>query len=481
MTAAIIGSANEIGTRLGSLTIPYALRKGLTSGHWLNLKNQISQNKTIQFDNTTVVQVFADGILITGGAGTFQTLRPTTQAPDTQIKIEKHGKFVAVIRTAGTSFGLSTAGVKEGDWVRINNVDETAWSNVTSYSIGNRVSYNGLNYTSLTNANLNNLPDTSTTNWRHEEFSASNQGVYQVVRVFGEDSFWIESANAEEEMLTLGNAANIRFYSYDSIMPNDRLRIDTNLLGVNNVGVYTVLDESAGVGYSFPTATRIWTTLIPSPQGATTLGGDFNRVNLEEASPLSIWKKIFALGPGAGDYLTIMTDSPNLMNKISSSLGAYLVAQGKLGFDTDINFGVDAYKYYKGLIAQLNKVIYGDPANVTTYPGVRAAGTDIDIKPAIIKRIKCGLAIRIRTGVPFSELRERVKGAVAGYVNKLGVGEQVSISKIVTAASSVNGVVSVAITSPTYDSSNDLIAISADEKAFIVDPTADVIVSILGT
>ena len=57
----------------------------------------------------------------------------------------------------------------------------------------------------------------------------------------------------------------------------------------------------------------------------------------------------------------------------------------------------------------------------------------------------------------------------------------VSISEIVSAANSVNGVTSVAITSPLYNITNDLIEVGANEKAKIHEPTTDVIVSVLGT
>jgi hypothetical protein len=478
LTIAVVGSANEVANKLGIVNVPYALRKGLVSGGWLNIKNQLAQAKDLAFDTTTAVQVFADGMAINSGSGTFQVQRTLTSDATTQIRLEKHGAFMAIIRVAGTSFGLGT--VKEGDWVRIKNTTEANWSSVVTYTIGQRVNYNSLNYTSLANGNLNNLPGSSS-QWRHEEFGAANQGIYQIVRTFGQDAFWVEAGSLIEEQIILGNASNIKVYSYDSVMPGDRLRISTNLLGSNNVGTYLVVDESEGLGYQFPTASRIWTKPIPSTNPTTALGGDYGRVVVEEASALSIWKKMFAVGPGSDSYLSILTDSPELMNKVSSSLGSYVVAQGKLGFNTSINFGIDAYKYYKGLIAELTKIIYGDPANPSTYGGIRAAGTDIDIRPAILKRITVGLAVRIRTGVPFGDVRERIKGAAAGYVNQLGVGEPVSISQIVAAANRVNGVMSVAVTSPTYDSANDLISVSADEKAFIVNPTIDVLVSIMGT
>lgn len=481
LIAAIVGSSANLDNKLGKFEIPYAIRKGLISRQFIKLHNQIRQNKIINFDDTTVIQVFSDGIQKTAGSGTFQTLRPATHTATTQIRIEKHGEYHAVIAVSGPDFGISSAGIKEGDWVRIKNVDAPAWSPTTTYSIGQRAKYGTRNYTSLTNSNLNNQPDISPTHWRLEEFNQANQGIYQIVRTFGDDTFWIAGDNIVEEQIIIGDPNNMKFYSYDSVMPGDTLVITTNILGAVNVGRYTVVDESYGVGYSFPTATRIWTTLITSPQGPTALGQDYALVNIEEAKPLSLLKRILTVGPGSNELATILVDSPELIERITSSAGGYLVATGKLNYGTNIAFGVDSYKYYGGLIREINKVIYGDPANPTRYPGVRAAGTDIDIKPAITRRITLGLGVRVRTGVPFTTIRERIKSNVAGYVNSLGVGQAVAVSEIIKAAQEVSGVLAVAVISPTYNAANDMIPVGSDERAYVADPTTDITVSILGS
>jgi uncharacterized phage protein gp47/JayE len=166
---------------------------------------------------------------------------------------------------------------------------------------------------------------------------------------------------------------------------------------------------------------------------------------------------------------------------LSSANGGYLSLLGKMNYPTTISFGLDGYKAYAGLVAQLNKVIYGDPTNPVQYPGVRAGGTAIGIKPALTKRVQVALAVRTKIGIDPITITNQIQASVAAYVRSLDVGQPVSISSIVSAAGSVNGVTSVAIVSPTYNSNNDLIAVGAAEKAAIVDSTTDVVVSILGT
>ena len=431
-TVAIVGSASVHNGRQGLLNIPYELRKGLVAREWITIDNENKQYKQIGFDSTTSISVLTNGIQITSGSGSFSTLRPTnTHTGSTMVKIEKHGDFYAFIRISGPSFNLNTSGVTEGDWVRING------------------------------GNIN----------------SANQGIFRVVRTFGEDAFWVESSILVEEIKTLGDASSLKFYSYDSAMPGDVLVVSTDIFGTNLVGRYEVLSSPA-----FPTNSVIYTSPIASNTVPTKqLGGSFNQINIEEKAPLRLWKRIYTVGQSNDGYASVLTDSPELMNKVSSTVGGYITMKCKLGYNTDINYGIDAYKYYGGLVKELTRVIYGDPLSPTAYPGIKAGGTSIDIKPAVIKRISADLSVRIRTGVPFGEVRDKIKASVAGYVNTLNVGEQVSLSRIVTAAGSVSGVIAVSVLYPAYDVTNDLIAIGADERAMVIDSTTDITVSVVGS
>jgi hypothetical protein len=473
---AVVGSASETAYT-GSFQIPYESRVGLSSGYWISIDQTVRLNKAISLDSTSVLRTYNDGLQIVSGSGSFQTEITTSIAAGSLLKVEKHGNFQAFI-------GLSNLGltnVTEGSKVRIkNNAAYTAWSSLTTYSVNAVVEFDGLAWRCLI-THVNQTPSTASTYWKRLGVDSVTEGIYQVVRVFG-DTFWIENSNIIEEMVELSSSSEIRFFTYDSIMPNDTLIIAGTSLGTTNIGRYTVVDEAFGPGYLFPTATRIYTTPLPFATGSGVAVGDaFNQINIEEGTPIRLMKKIASIVPSFGLYATVIVDTPNLMNKISSSSAASLTMQGKLEFPIQVNFGVDSYRFYGGLIAELNRVIYGDPTNPSQYPGTRAAGTDIDIKPSIIKKIKIAVTVRIRTGTPFVEIRERVKTSIAGYVNTLGVGDQVSLSKVIEAAQKINGVIAIVINSPTYTTGTDLIYVGADQRAQIVDPTSDVTVSIQGT
>lgn len=486
-TLAAVGSSAVLGIdgdapegKLGVMYVPYDLRKSITARHWLTVENTVRGNKILGLTPATTLKMYGDGLEIISGGGTFQTEYATAQAEDTILKVERHGRFFAIIRISGPNLNLATADVKEGSWVKLRNVPATAWNLITGYTPGDRVSFGQVIYTALT-SNTGVAPDTSPTDWQVTQIAEANQGIFRVVRTFGEDTFWVESDNMLEEICVLGHADSLKFYTYDSVMPGDTLVISTAAFGAQNIGRFVVRDELDNPGYSFPTSDRIFTDTIPNPPVANVLlGGEANQVTIEEKDPLRMWKRVHAVGPGPGALAAILTDSPDLMSRAGSAVGTAITLRGKLDFDEDLNFGVDAYKYYQGLIKELTRVIYGDPVSPVSYPGVKAAGTAIDIKEAIIKRIKTDLSVRIRSGLPFGEVRDKIKAAVAGYINTLGVGQPVSLSKIVAVANAVPGVVAVAITFPAYDAANDIIAVGAQETPFVFDPTTDITVSVVG-
>jgi uncharacterized phage protein gp47/JayE len=484
---AAVGASSALGIdgdapegKLGLIYVPYELRRPISARQWLTLDNSIREGKQVGFAGNTTLVLHGDGLEITGGSGTFQTLLPTTQDETSVFRVERHGAFYCFVRVGGTAIALGTADVKEGSWVKLRNVTAPQWSVSTAYVAGDRVTFSGLIYTSLT-SNTGSIPADEPTDWQLTQIPSANQGIYRVVRTFGQDSFWVEATNLVEGLFILGHEDSIAFYSYDSVMPGDTLVVSTSIFGAENIGRYVVRDELDSLSYAFPTSTRIYTDTVPNPPGSPVLlGGEANQVIVEEREPLRLWKRVHAVGPGPGTFAAVLLDSPDLVSRTGASEATAVTLRGKLEFNEDVNFGVDAYKYYGGLLKELTRVIYGDPVSPVSHPGVRAAGTSIDIEGAIIKRIKVDLSVRIRTGLPFGEVRDKIKSAVAGYVNTLGVGNQVSLSKIVAVANAVPGVVAVAITFPQYDAANDIIPVGVNETPFVFDPTTDVTVSVVG-
>ena len=139
--------------------------------------------------------------------------------------------------------------------------------------------------------------------------------------------------------------------------------------------------------------------------------------------------------------------------------------------------GFDSYKYYEGLLGEANRIVYGDPADNITYPGVAAAGAEIFIEPPLVKRIEVSINVRVNPGTPFARVTEEVRNAIAALINASPIGESIAISDIISQVNSIPGVRAVSISSPAYDPSNDVIVVNPSEKPFILDIVKDITVS----
>jgi len=81
------------------------------------------------------------------------------------------------------------------------------------------------------------------------------------------------------------------------------------------------------------------------------------------------------------------------------------------------------------------------------------------------------------TGAPFNNVSQQIRSSISSLVNANPVGQSIDISSIVSIVRAVPGVQSVAVDSPQYDSTHDLIAVAPNQKARIIDPTVDISVS----
>lgn len=111
--------------------------------------------------------------------------------------------------------------------------------------------------------------------------------------------------------------------------------------------------------------------------------------------------------------------------------------------------GVDGYKYFTGLIQKAQWTIDGLDRDITNYPGVGAAGTQFEVIPPVLVRLKLIIDITTEEGISLSSVSDSIRTAVDEYVNALDVGADVVLSEIVAAAQSVNGVFDVTISNHT--------------------------------
>jgi hypothetical protein len=208
----------------------------------------------------------------------------------------------------------------------------------------------------------------------------------------------------------------------------------------------------------------------------------YRLVQVIEALPSKLIKRIRSIAPNQSDgtFVDIKFSSSPCFQLIGNTAGSIMSPLDKLGFDTELAVGVDGYSHTTGLIAEANRVVYGDASDSAAYPGVVAAGANLNISGPLVKRITCALNIRVRSGVSTTDVTDRVKSAVAAVINGTGIGEPIAISDLVNAASKVNGVIAVSIISPTYNSESDLVSVQPYEKPLVLNLETDVQVSLVG-
>ena len=288
----------------------------------------------------------------------------------------------------------------------------------------------------------------------------------------------LDSAAVNQSSVAVTNVLNcnrpqMAFSSYDSTVAGDQLVISGTTLGSSNAGAYTVVQvlsrDSVVVSGILAAVTN-----VSLNNSITSLAV------LEDAAYFGYKHVLFASSqPSAPTRTAIVFDSNHHYTKINQAAGVQITSLSKLAFPTTVRKGLDSYAYNTGLIAEANRILYGDPRDRVTYQGVAAAGANIFVREPLTLRVKVAIEVRLATGAPFATVAQAVRSAVAAVINSNPVGQSIDISSLISAARSVGGVLSVTIDSPLYNSSHDLIALTPGQKARIIDPSTDISISSL--
>lgn len=297
---------------------------------------------------------------------------------------------------------------------------------------------------------------------------AGNAGTFRVLNT-SNDHLMFEAPGGSDSECDFGYAA---FYTYDSALPGDTLRIADPTLGTAPQGSYPILAVDL-----FNKAKFSVSSALTFATGA--VGTKLPLVNVIAANSARMLYNVRAIFPDdlhAGQSLISLLPNANVEH-FNASAGSVLTFQDKLEFPTSLVPGQDGYRYNTGLIAEVTKVIYGDERDVVTYPGYASAGAAIDVSAPLIRRVIVSLAIRSRSGAV--DVKSRVQAAVAKVVNSAAPGP-IAISLITKEVQQVDGVISVVMLSPVATTTADAIPVQPYEKALVLDPNNDVQVSLIG-
>jgi hypothetical protein len=214
-----------------------------------------------------------------------------------------------------------------------------------------------------------------------------------------------------------------------------------------------------------------------------TLGGNENALFLEEGIKYYGYKviRMVSVEPANEEQIVLVFDTGENADKINNSGAVVVSTLNKLSYPVISKRGLDSYRYDTGLLAEVNRIVYGDPRDSITYPGVAAAGAEIFNDPPLVRRIIVGIDVRVITGVPFIQITEQVRSAVSALIKSNPIGRSIAISAIVSVVNAIPGVRALAISSPQYDSANDIIVIQPDEKSLVIDAATDILVNQIGS
>jgi hypothetical protein len=267
----------------------------------------------------------------------------------------------------------------------------------------------------------------------------------------------------------------MQFSEYEATVAGDLFGVAGNVIGAANAGTYTVAQVV--------NRNEIIVTGAISSVTNVSLNGNQTAIFVQEGIPYYGYKQIYLVSaePGTTTTNELVFNTSAQYPKINQSAGVDMTALGKLDYSTVLSNGLDSYRYNTGLIAEANRIIYGDPRDPVTYPGVGAAGADIFIQEPLAYRIQVALDIRLQTGAPFNTISQQVRSNVAALISSNPVGQSIAIASIIGAAMAVPGVISVAVSSPQYSVTNDLITLVPSQKAIIVDPSIDISIDQIGS
>lgn len=152
--------------------------------------------------------------------------------------------------------------------------------------------------------------------------------------------------------------------------------------------------------------------------------------------------------------------------KFTVSNKSNVIHMGKLGYNTNIDIGIDGYTYYTGLLQKVQHLVDGWEPDSVNYPGLRAVGGLIETLPPLVNEIKVALTVTTNNGINLGDITNNIKSAVISYIESLSVGQNVILSEIIAQVMSINGVQSVIFVSPSP--SQAIITIANNEKAIII-------------
>lgn len=275
-------------------------------------------------------------------------------------------------------------------------------------------------------------------------FSSSNQGFFQVRETDNSTYFDVDNDEGVEEFIDASSAPFI-FTPYHSARPGDQISIgEASPFASNNQGTFviTAITSLSEVDYVNANVTAEG----PSALGAS--GVDSIRV-LDQGYTTFRTVKVVSPDPSDPTNTAIIVVEPgfdtSLLNEAQS---AQITLPNRLGFDSNPVPGISGYQFWIGLKQKVQRTLNGFQPDPATFPGVSASGVQIEAREPQIQRVAMSIDVKTKEGVALAAISDTIKSSVVGFINSLGLGQDVILSDIVCIIQETAGVESVVLEDP---------------------------------
>lgn len=258
------------------------------------------------------------------------------------------------------------------------------------------------------------------------------------------------------------SSLNTTFPVDDDVAGFDALIIDGPQIGERrSIASYVAATGAVTLASALPGAPAIGDKFQIIP---TTAVQAAEMLNNKQITLLQTKSEIKASDSGRRLQITSLGTSEDAVIAVSGG-----TANATLLFGSEAR-GVDAYRYFIGLAQLVQWTVDGRVDDPETYPGIRAAGVQIEVLEPVTVPIEVTMTVTTQEGVALSSITNNIKSAVSNYINRLAVGADVVRSNIIVAVRGVSGVFDVEVTTPTVN-----IAIADNELARISDGDISVV------
>lgn len=295
-------------------------------------------------------------------------------------------------------------------------------------------------------------------------FLPINRGTFRIVAV-DSDYFVVENKNGKEETTAVDLVDDVRFFNSESTIVGDKLNVSDLSFLEPNRGTHTVTNY--GTDPLLFTQFVTVAVINSSTQNDVQLSGLPGTFFVTDGNLYYAYKQIanFAVDPADSESAIVYLHPASNAHKMSNAYNTSISPTQKFEFSSDVAIGVDGYKHFTGLLATVQKTVDGYDPDPINYPGYKAAGTQIEIVPPLVKAISVNVVVKPRGGINLSALSDSIKASILNYVNGLGVGDDVIVSEITAAVMSVEGVQSATLFEPSP--TEERIVVQDNEKTVI--------------